>query len=122
MTYIIPKIRAIGICGLFCLCLCLSLSCRDNTEYRDGVYYGETEGYYSTIVVSVEIIDGHIDSIDIISHEEPIVLANIVFEELPPKMIKKNSYDVDVISGATYTSKSVIGAVENALKDALGGE
>jgi len=98
------------------------VGCHNDAKYVDGTYYGETTGYYSTIVVSVQIVNGHINDIEIISHEEPEVLANIVFDKLPPKMIKKNSYDVDVISGATYTSKSVIGAVENALIEASGGE
>ena len=33
-------------------------------------------------------------------------------------MVKKQTVDVDVVSGATYSSKGIIGAVKEALKEA----
>lgn len=106
------------ICSCFFLLIWMACGCKSEDIYVDGLYFGESFGYYSTIVVSVEVEDGYIKEILILSHEEPEVLATIVFEELPPKIIKKNSPDVDVISGATYTSQSVINAVINALEEA----
>lgn len=92
------------------------------TKFEDGTYYGESEGYYSIIKVSVTVKDGFIEEIQILDHEEPEILSKIVFEELPPRIIKRNSPQVDVITGATYTSRSFIEAVTNALIDAAGGE
>jgi uncharacterized protein with FMN-binding domain len=89
--------------------------CQDEQRYEDGIYYGESEGYYSIIKVEVEVKHGKIYNITILEHNEPEILAKIVFEELPPSIIKNNSVEVDVISGATYTSESLLQAVESAL-------
>jgi len=86
--------------------------------YVPGTYINETEGYYSTLRVSVMVDQNHITSIEILAHEEPELLANVVFEELPKSIMKKNNTEVDVISGATYTSEALIQAVEKALEQA----
>ena len=104
---------------LICFFFMLSLQgCSEKTLYKNGDYYGESEGYYSNIKVMVTISGGKIFEISIVEHNEPEILADIVFEKLPPIIIKKNSTDVDIISGASYTSKSLIEAVENALMEA----
>lgn len=86
--------------------------------YRDGVYYNQAYGYHSEIKVKVVVKEGKLFQIEILDHEEPKILADIVFKQIPPKMIKKNSSKVDAISGATYTSKSLIEAVGKALEQA----
>jgi uncharacterized protein with FMN-binding domain len=89
------------------------------TIYKDGIYTNQAYGYHSDILIEVVVEGGKISEINILSHEEPKILADIVFEKLPRKMIRKNSYKVDIISGATYTSKSLIEAVGKALEDAV---
>lgn len=90
-------------------------------RYNPGKYTNSAEGYYSTLLVEVTVNELQIESIEIISHEEPEILADIVFEKLPPRIIKANGTDVDVISGATYTSKALIDAVDKALEEAVEG-
>lgn len=101
------------------ICVLVLQGCANESLYNDGDYYGESEGYYSNIKVRVTINSGRISDITILEHNEPEILANIVFEKLPPIIIKKNSADVEIISGASYTSKSLIEAVSNALQTAL---
>lgn len=86
--------------------------------YNPGSYVNESEGYHSTLNVEVTVDEFHILNITILSHEEPTILADIVFEKLPPRIIKANGVDVDVISGATYTSDALLRAVEKALTQA----
>ncbi len=86
--------------------------------YNAGVYEGNSEGYYSNIHVSVTVDEYRIVEIHILDHQEIKILADIVFDELPPRIIKKNSSEVDSISGATYTSQSLLRAVEEALEKA----
>ncbi|MDF1616278.1 FMN-binding protein [Petrocella sp. FN5] len=83
-----------------------------------GTYINETEGYYSNLRVSVTVDHSHITNIEILDHEEPELLANVVFEKLPKAIIKKNNTDVDIVSGATYTSEALIDAVKKALEQA----
>lgn len=108
--------------ALVCIILITILfvsSCKNQGLYEDGVYYGQSQGYYSNIKIQVTIHNGKINDITILEHEEPEILANIVFEKLPPKIIKHNGADVDGISGATYTSKSLLEAVDEALSQAI---
>lgn len=99
--------------------MALTVGCSEREPiYVPGTYINETEGYYSTLRVSVTVDQNHITHIEILSHEEPEVLANVVFEELPKSIMKKNNTDVDVISGATYTSEALIDAVNKALEQA----
>lgn len=106
------------LCALLVLIMAVS-GCAHSGKYIDGEYFGESEGYYSNVKVSVTVSSGKISKISIIDHNEPEILADIVFEKLPPMIIKKNGTDVDIISGASYTSKSLIEAVDNALCTAL---
>jgi uncharacterized protein with FMN-binding domain len=97
----------------------LTVGCAEKVPiYVPGTYINETEGYYSTLRVSVTVDQNHITHIEILSHEEPELLADVVFEELPKSIMKKNNTDVDVISGATYTSEALIDAVKMALEQA----
>lgn len=86
--------------------------------YHAGIYIGNSEGYYSNITVAVTVDEYRILDIEILSHDEIKILADIVFDELPPRIIKKNGTDVESISGATYTSESLIRAVDKALEPA----
>jgi uncharacterized protein with FMN-binding domain len=86
-------------------------------KYAKGTYIGDSEGYYSSLIVEVEVDDYNILSIKILEDEEPPILADIVFEKLPPIIIKNNGTDVDVISGATYTSKALLDAVNKAIDE-----
>lgn len=90
--------------------------------YTSGSYLGISDGYYSEIIVEVVVDDYEIITIDVLENEEPPALADIVFKKLPPKIIKENSADIDVVSGATTTSKALLEAVEKALKKARKGE
>lgn len=95
------------------------MSCFEReVAYKTGTYIGTSEGYYSEISVEVNVDDYNIISIEILDHEEPPTISDIVFDKLPPRIIKKNKTLIDVISGATYTSKALLDAVENALEDA----
>ena len=59
-----------------------------------------------------------IESIRVVSHNESAGLSDAPINTLPKTIVDKQSLAVDVFSGATFSSKAVIGAVENALKKA----
>ena len=44
--------------------------------------------------------------------------SDTVFEYLPKRVIEKDSTDVDLVAGATLTSKAFLEAVNDALKKA----
>lgn len=117
----IAKSRLKGIASLtvFILGLMVVTGCQPSEPiYAPGIYVNQAEGYYSTLTVAVEVDQRQIIDIQVVAHEEPEILSEIVFGQLPPMMKKKNTNDVDVISGATYTSRALIEAVGIALEQA----
>ena len=88
------------------------------TTYADGVYEGEAEGHQGPIVVTVDIVDGKIESVTIYSQDETESIAAEALVEIPAAIVANQTTDVDAISGATVTSKAIIKAVNEALKAA----
>lgn len=105
---------------LFLVIMAMAAGCSTSAQpvYVPGIYENEGVGYYSTLKVRVSVDAYRIESIDILYHEEPEILAKIVFKELPERIIKENSAEVDIVSGATYTSRALLEAVSKALEEA----
>lgn len=88
-------------------------------DYKDGVYEGTGYGYGPDLKVLVTIKDGVINEISIVSHNESGErFYGPAFDSIPKEIIDKQTYDVDVVSGSTYSSKGVIEAVRDALSKA----
>lgn len=85
---------------------------------EDGTYEGSGQGFGGQIVVSVTIKNGSIDDIQIkeAKNEDSAYFNNA--KKIIDTMKQKQTADVDVASGATYSSKGIIAAVRNALKEA----
>jgi len=87
-------------------------------KYIDGVYSGSARGFKSNIKVEVIVEDGLINTINIISHRESRGYYEKVFNTFPLEVVEKQSTELDIITGATYTSRGFLNAVENALEEA----
>ena len=83
-------------------------------DLPDGVYKGTGTGYAGEITVAVQIQDKEIVSIDILSSSDDAAFFNRA-KAVIDRIIEKQSLDVDVVSGATYSSNGIISAVKNAL-------
>lgn len=83
-------------------------------ELADGVYKGSATGFSGPVTVAVTIMDKKIISIDILSSTDDEAFFNRAKGAID-RIIASQSFDVDVVSGATYSSNGIIGAVKNAL-------
>ena len=83
-------------------------------ELADGVYKGSATGFSGHVTVAVTIMDKKITSIDILSSTDDEAFFNRA-KAVIDRIIASQSFDVDVVSGATYSSNGIIGAVKNAL-------
>ena len=99
-------------------------STAENTEeltgtipYDEGIYYGTAEGYHGDIKVAVVIQDHTIKAILVTEKQDDADFFNRAMEVLK-NMMKQQNTDVDIVSGATYSSNGLIGAVKNALEEA----
>lgn len=83
-------------------------------ELADGVYKGSATGFSGPVTVAVTIMDKKITSIDILSSTDDEAFFNRA-KGVIDRIIASQSFDVDVVSGATYSSNGIIKAVKNAL-------
>ena len=83
--------------------------------YTDGVYTGSSQGYGGLVTVQVTVENGRIADIEILSapgETEPyITLAQTIIGVV----IDQQTWETDAVSGATYSSRGILGAVQNAL-------
>ena len=88
----------------------------DITAKTDGMYRGEVNfrGTPINVIVDVVLQEHLITAIDIIKHTcSPIgKRAEVIID----RIIETQSLDVDVVSGATVSSKAILKAVEEALR------
>lgn len=84
----------------------------DLTTVEDGTYTGSEDGSIVKATVAVTVKKHIITNVKIISHDtgkgKP---AEVIVNDI----VKKNSLEVDTISGATYSSNVIKKAVYNAL-------
>lgn len=78
-------------------------------------YIGEGQGFGGPIKVKVIMNGDQIAKIDVLSHSETAGISTPAFDNVPASIIAAQSAQVDIASGATYTSKGLIEAVNNAL-------
>lgn len=78
---------------------------RSNSGIGDGI----------TVKVTMDPMNEHIKDIEIVQENESSDIGGIALKELSNEMIKKNTYDVDAVSGASSSSN----AIKEAVKDAL---
>lgn len=83
-------------------------------DMDDGTYEGSGTGFNGTIKVAVEIKDHTITAVHILSTQDDEAFFNRA-KGVIDKIISGQSLDVDVVSGATYSSRGIISAVKNAL-------
>lgn len=94
------------------------ISAAGNT-YTDGTYQGTADGFGGPVEVSVEVKDGQIKKVDIVSAKEEDEAYLSLAKNIIDDMINQQTTKVDTISGATYSSGGIKGAVEAALKGAV---
>lgn len=83
--------------------------------YADGVYTGSSRGYGGQVKVQVTMKDGLITEVQILdaSHETKQFLRRA--SRLLDTVQAEQTWEVDAVSEATYTSRGILGAVQNAL-------
>lgn len=87
-------------------------------KYRDGTYGGEATGNNGTVKVSVTVSSGKIKEVKVTDHKETPALSDPAIERVPANIVKKQTWDVDAVSGATNTSKAIKAAAKAALDQA----
>ena len=87
----------------------------DLESVEDGVYTGSADGYNGPINVEVTVENGEITDVTVLSHADSPGISDPAFEGVPAAIVAENSTEVEVVSGATFTSNGLMAAVNNAL-------
>lgn len=87
------------------------------TVYKDGVYTGSAMGNSGQITVEIEMKDDKIQYVQIVSQKEDEPYWTWATEVIDD-ILEAGSFQVDTVSGATYSSGGIIDAVKKAMEQA----
>lgn len=90
----------------------MTLKDPDLLSLADGVYEGSYEVFPVKVVVRVTLAGHRLTEIQLIEHRQG---KGKDAERLVPRIVERQSIELDVIGGATYSSKVILKAVELAL-------
>ena len=83
--------------------------------FKDGVYTGSSNGYGGEITVQVTVENGQIIDISILSAPGETDPYYSLARSLLDTVKQRQTWEVDTVSGATYSSRGILGAIRNAL-------
>ncbi|MDO9536476.1 MAG: FMN-binding protein [Bacillota bacterium] len=87
----------------------------DLSKIKDGTYAGNYMVFPVSAEVEVTVENHKITGIEIIKHTHG---QGATAEIIPAKVVENQTLEVDTVSGATYSSKVILKAIENALLSA----
>ena len=89
----------------------------NDAKLKDGQYTGVAQGFNGPITVKVTITNGLISGVEIISHSDDAPYFAKAMAVIS-RILGKPGKTVDTVSQATYSSRGIINAVNNALSKA----
>ncbi len=83
-------------------------------SFTPGTYTGRGTGYNGPVELSVSFDAEKITDIQIVSEQETAQVGTPAYDILFPEMISANGTGMDAVSGATFTSRAIKAAVNDA--------
>lgn len=85
-------------------------------NFKEGTYLGSANGYKGEIKVEVKLSKDKIEDVKVISNTDTPIISEAPVNIIPKKVLQTQGLGVDVVAGATGTSRGVIAAINNAIK------
>jgi len=91
-----------------------------SAAYKDGTYTGVGQGRASQIEVAVTVKGGKVAKVEVTKHGDTPMLCDAAAGEIAPAIVKANGdmKKVELVSGATLSSKGIVDAAKDALSKA----
>ncbi len=86
-----------------------------NPGFTDGVYTGHSNGFGGEIYVEVTVEGGMITNIEILDAEGETKNYFAHARRVMTYVMKEQTWEVDTVSGSTYSSRGILGAIKNAI-------
>ncbi len=87
-------------------------------KYKNGTYSGKFYGYDGYVYATVTVENDKITSVSVSSDESDLWYFEQAQGAVVSEILNKQNTNVDAVSGATYSSYGIMGAVADALKKA----
>ena len=84
-------------------------------ELTDGVFEGTGKSFGGDLKVAVTVEGGKITKVEVLSHGDTAGVCDAAMEKIPAAIVEAQSADVDVVTGATWTSKGAFAAIKKAM-------
>lgn len=85
-------------------------------NFKEGTYLGSANGYKGEIKVEVKLSKDKIEDVKVISNTDTPIISEAPANIIPKKVLQTQGLGVDVVAGATGTSRGIIAAINNAIK------
>lgn len=87
----------------------------NSSKYKDGTYTGSAKGFRGDTQVSVTVANGIITDITLVSKADDATFFDKAWSPIITNIISSQDCNAQTVSGATFSSQSIINAVKNAL-------
>lgn len=92
---------------------------QETHNFKPGKYTATASGRNGNITVQVDVDDHKIKAVNIEKNSETAGVGDVPIKELPKRIISAQSTKVDVVSGASVTSKGILSAVQKCIDQAI---
>ena len=99
------------------LALVMALGAASAAAAEDGVYEATTSGHNAPITVAVTVAGDKIEKVEVTNENETIGVGKVAIERMTQRIADEQSLAVDVITGASITSRAILRAAEDALAE-----
>ena len=90
----------------------------EDSVLKDGVWSGEGQGYQGKVTVEVTVSEGAIIDVKVTGYADDPEYFNDAKNGVVKQILEQQEAKADAVSGATYSSRGILEAVENALLQA----
>ncbi len=83
-----------------------------------GTFTGTSSGMQGPVSVELTIKDGVITNAVVTEHQETAGVADVAVARIPNQIVNHQTTTLDAVTGATFASRAIMAAAENAAKEA----
>lgn len=105
---------------LLALGACASTGSKADGSYKAGTYKATAKGINGDVVIEVKFDKGAILEVKTLEHSETTGLGDVALERIAKEVVDGQTLAVDTVSGATVSSKAILAAIEDCVKQAGG--
>ncbi len=112
------KKRLICLAALVCMLMLAQATALG--EYTPGEYTATSQGFGGEVTVTMTFDESTITAVTAEGANETAGVGSTAIEKLPGMILENQSCDIDVIGGATFSSKAVLAAARECIAQASG--